>query len=245
MIKQLILGFAILLVSLSLQAQQTIRFTAEDGVEVTADHYVISTQKPYLILLHQAGSSRGEYREIAPKLANLGFNCLSIDLRVGGEINFVKNQTAIDAVSKGKPVSMADAQKDIRAAIEFVAARSQQPIILLGSSYSASLGLMEATQNFKVKAVVAFSPTELSNENLMSVKDSIQNIYVPILALSTKLEYSEMNNLLRDVRKKHLTLFKPSLGEGAHGAQALWVSNPNHKEYWMVLTQFFSQLNLK
>lgn len=244
MIKQLTLGFALLLGSLSPRAQQTIRFTAEDGIEVTADHYVISTQKPYLILLHQAGSSRGEYREIAPKLANLGFNCLSIDLRVGDEVNFVKNQTAIDAASKGKSVSMIDAQKDIRAAIKFVAARSQQPIILLGSSYSASLGLIEATQNFKVKAVVAFSPIELSNENL-SVKDSIHNIYVPILALSTKFEYPEMSDLLRDVRKKHLTLFKPSLGEGAQGAQALWTSNPNHKEYWMVLTQFFSQLNLK
>ncbi|MDD2196405.1 MAG: dienelactone hydrolase family protein [Bacteroidales bacterium] len=244
MIKQLTLGLALLLVSLGLQAQQTIRFTAEDGVEVTADHYVISTQKPYLILLHQAGSSRGEYREIAPKLANLGFNCLSIDLRVGDEINFVKNQTAIDAISKGKSVSMVDARKDIKAAIEFVAARSQLPIILLGSSYSASLGLMEATRNFKVKAVVAFSPMEFSDQDL-SVKDSIHNIYVPILALSTKLEYPEMSNLLRDVRKKHLTLFKPSLGEGAHGAQTLWASNPNHKEYWMVLTQFFSQLNLK
>lgn len=244
MIKQLTLGFALLLGGLSPQAQQTIRFTADDGVEVTADHYVISTQKPYLILLHQAGSSRGEYREIAPKLANLGFNCLSIDLRVGDEINFVKNQTAMDAESKGKPVSMVDAQKDLRAAIEFVAARSQQPIILLGSSYSASLGLIEATHNFKVKAVVAFSPTEFFNTSL-SVKDSIHNIYVPILALSTKFEYPEMSNLLLDVRKKHLTLFKPSMGEGAHGAQALWASNPNHKEYWMVLTQFFSQLNLK
>ncbi|HCX98816.1 MAG TPA: hypothetical protein DG754_01640 [Bacteroidales bacterium] len=243
MIKQLTLGLTLLLLSLGSQAQQTIRFAAEDGVEVTADHYVISTQKPYLILLHQAGSSRGEYREIAPKLANLGFNCLSIDLRFGDEINFIKNQTAIDAVAKGKPLSMVDAQKDIKAAIEFVAARSQQPIILLGSSYSASLGLMEATHNFKVKAVVAFSPVEFSNE--LSVKDSIHNIYVPILALSTKLEYREMSNLLRDVRKNHLILFKPSLGEGAHGAQTLWASNPNHKEYWMVLTQFFSQLNLK
>jgi dienelactone hydrolase len=241
--KYLTFAFA-LLFGLSLKAQQTVRFTAADGVEVTADHYVISTQKPYLILLHQEGFSRGEYREIAPKLANLGFNCLSIDLRMGDESNFVKNQTVIDAQSKAMPVSMFYVQKDIQAAIDFVAARSQQPIILVGSSYSASLALIEATKNFKVKAVVAFSPKEFLNENL-SVNDSINNIYVPILALSTRLEYSEMSELLRDVRKKHLTLFKPSRGEGAHGAQALWASNPNSKEYWMVLTQFFSQLNFK
>ncbi|MDD4384942.1 MAG: alpha/beta fold hydrolase [Bacteroidales bacterium] len=240
--KYLTFGFA-LLFGLNLKAQQTVRFTAADGVEITADHYVISTQKPYLILLHQEGLSRGEYREIAPKLANLGFNCLSIDLRMGDESKFVKNQTFIDAQSKAIPVSMVDVQKDIQAAIDFVAARSQQPIILIGSSYSASLALIEATKNFKVKAVVAFSPKEFLNENL-SVKDSINNIYVPILALSTRLEYSEMSELLRDVRKKHLTLFKPSQGEGAHGVQALWASNPNSKEYWMVLTQFFSQLKL-
>jgi len=233
-----------LVLFINLNAQQTVRFTSEDGVEVIADHYVISTRNPYIILLHKAESSRGEFREIAPKLANLGFNCLAVDLRCGNESAFVKNLTYLDAETKSKSISMLDAQKDIQAAIDFVASRSQKPIILLGSSFSASLALIEATSNFKVKAVVAFSPGEYFNDSL-NVRQSIHNIYVPILGLSTKMEYSDMSTLLGDVRKKHLTLFRPSNGEGRHGAEALWESNPNHKEYWMVLTQFFSQLDFK
>ncbi len=238
------LFFVILFYGFASMAQQTVRFIAEDGVEVTADHYVISTQKPYLILLHREGSSRGEYREIAPKLANLGFNCLAVDLRVGNEEAFIKNQTHLDAKVKDLPISILHTQQDIKAAIHFVAQRTSEPILLMGSSYSASLGLIEATHNFKVKGVVAFSPSELPGSGI-EVKEAIQNVYVPILALGTKMEYTEMAQLLDQVKKRHLTLFKPTRGEGAHGAPALWESNPNHKEYWMVLTQFFSLLQIK
>lgn len=230
--------------SVALWAQQTVNFIAEDGVVVTADQYVISTQKPYIILLHQEGSSRGEYREIAPKLANLGFNCLAIDLRMGDEINFIKNLTALDAETKSKPISIEKSRQDLRAAIDYVASKSSQPIIVMGSSFSASLAIMEATHNFKIKAVVACSPISLPQHEI-DVTASIAKVYVPILATGTKLEYAPMKELLSSVSQKHLTLFRPSQGEGAHGAQSFWEENPNHGEYWMMLSQFFSQLKLK
>jgi dienelactone hydrolase len=227
-----------------LWGQQTITFTATDGVTVTADHYVVSTQKPYLLLLHQAGYSRGEYRETAPKLANLGFNCLAIDLRSGGEVNFVKNQTAIDATTKGLSTQYTDAMADIQAALSYISSRSTKPIIVIGSSYSASLALVCATDNFRIKAVVAFSPGEYFGDKL-NVKAATQNLYVPVLAMSTALEYEDMAKMLDHLNPKHLNLFKPSNGEGIHGSRALWDRNPTSEQYWMVLTQFFSQLNLK
>lgn len=233
-----------MLIALNALSQQTVTFSAVDGVTVTADHYVVSTQKPYLILLHQAGYSRGEYREIAPKLANLGFNCLAVDLRSGNEANFVKNRTAADAQAQGKGTGYLDTRADIAAAIDFVASRTNQPIILVGSSYSASLALVEATENFKVKAVIAFSPGEYFGDDF-SVKKETQKIYVPVLALSTRMEYPAMREMLSHVRRKHLNLYQPSMGEGVHGSRALWENNPNHQEYWMALTQFFSQLKLK
>jgi dienelactone hydrolase len=236
--------FLILMLNTLLYGQQTVTFTAEDGVTVTADHYVLSTQKPYLILLHQAGYSRGEYRETAPKLANLGFNCLAVDLRSGLEVNFIKNQTVVDAEAKGFTTNYVDALMDIRAAINYVAARSKKPIILVGSSYSASLALIEATKNFKIKAIIAFSPGEYFSDSI-SVKKQTHNLFIPILALSSKLEYTEMDKMLCHIPKKFLTTFHPSLGEGVHGSRAIWERNPNHEEYWMALTQFFSQLNLK
>jgi len=41
-----------------------------DGLKITADLYMKSSDKaqPFIVLCHQAGWSRGEYREIAPKL---------------------------------------------------------------------------------------------------------------------------------------------------------------------------------
>ena len=222
------------------KAQQTVTFPSLDEVTITADKYVVSTQKPYLILLHQAGYSRGEYRETAPKLANLGFNCLAVDLRSGNEVNFIKNQTAKDAKEKGKPNQYLDAQKDITAAINYVASISKKPIILIGSSYSASLALVEATNNFKVKALVVFSPGEYFNEEL-NVKKATSMLYVPVLATCSRMEFEPMKEMLDHLKPNHLTLFKPSK-EGVHGSRALWESNPNHEEYWMALTQFFSQL---
>lgn len=222
------------------KAQQTVTFPSLDEVTITADKYVVSTQKPYLILLHQAGYSRGEYRETAPKLANLGFNCLAVDLRSGNEVNFVKNQTAKDAAQKGKPNGYLDAQQDITAAINYVAGISKKPIILVGSSYSASLALVEATKNFKVKALVVFSPGEYFNEEI-NIKKATSMLYVPVLATSSRMEFQPMKKMLDHLKPNHLTLFKPSK-EGAHGSRALWESNPNHEDYWMALTQFFSQL---
>jgi dienelactone hydrolase len=190
----------------SLYAQQTVTFTSSDGVSVTADHYVTSTQNPYLILLHQAGYSRGEYRETAPKLANLGFNCLAVDLRSGNEVNFVKNRTAQDARDKNKGTAYLDARGDIKAAIDFVAARSNKPIILVGSSYSASLALVEATENFKIKAVVVFSPGEYFGDDF-NIKAATKQLHVPVLALSSKLEYPEMQLMLDHLKKKALKPF--------------------------------------
>jgi dienelactone hydrolase len=224
--------------------QQTVTFQSTDGVEVTADLYVSSTQNPYIILLHQAGYSRGEYREIAPKLVNIGFNCLAVDLRSGNEVNFIKNQTHIDAKSKNLPTKYIDSRPDIKAAINYIASRTNKPIVLLGSSYSAALALIEATDNFKVKAVVVFSPGEYF-ENPKLIKESTQKLFVPVLALSSKPEFAEMEALLNHIPKKHLSLFAPSKGQGVHGAKALWDNSNSSGEYWMAITQFFSQLKIK
>gem|GEM_PF-5977157 len=63
---------------------QSISFKSADGILITADSYVPhTTTSPLILLFHQAGSSRGEYNEIAPRLNELGFNCIAVDLRSG------------------------------------------------------------------------------------------------------------------------------------------------------------------
>jgi alpha-beta hydrolase superfamily lysophospholipase len=62
-----------------------ISFAASDRVQVLADYYSAGSKaKPLILLFHQAGSNRGEYATIGPRLAALGFNALAIDQRSGG-----------------------------------------------------------------------------------------------------------------------------------------------------------------
>ena len=68
--------------------KKKVTFTAEDGLEITADLYVEKEEYPYILLFHQAESSRGEYNETAIKLAKLRYNCLAVDLRSGNNSNY-------------------------------------------------------------------------------------------------------------------------------------------------------------
>jgi len=222
-------------------AQEKVTFQSSDGLTITADNYVSSTQNPYIILLHQAGYSRGEYREIAPKLIKLGYNCLAVDLRSGKEVNFIENETASLAKENNLPCSYLDALPEIHAAIAFVKQRSTKPIVLWGSSYSASLSLMVAPEELKVGALVVFSPGEYFNTDDF-VRSKISKISIPVLALSSKSENPDLVKLLSVVKKPLVTIFKPSKGEGKHGSSALWSSNPTNQEYWMAVTMFFSKL---
>lgn len=221
-------------------AQQTVTFEAKDGLTITADLYVSSTQNPYIILLHQAGYSRGEYREIAPKLVNLGYNCLAIDQRSGDEVNYIKNETAARAKEKNLPTNYLDALPDVYAAIDYVKSKSDKLIVLWGSSYSASLSLITAPEKLKVSALIVFSPGEYFEPSNF-IQSKISKISVPVLALSSKSENPELVKLLSVVPKQLVTIFKPS-DEGKHGSKALWESNKSNKEYWMAVTMFFSKL---
>lgn len=239
--RKFIIGLIFSSMILSSFAQQTITFNSRDGLPITADLYVSSTQNPYIILLHQAGYSRGEYHEIAPKLVNLGYNCMAIDQRSGNEVNFIKNETAAKAKEKNLPANYLDALPDVHAAIDYIKQKTNKPIVLWGSSYSASLSLLVASQELKIGALVVFSPGEYFEPSNF-IKSKIAKISVPVLALSSKSENPELVDLLSVVPKSLVTIFKPTSDEGKHGSKALWESNQSNKEYWMAVTMFFSKL---
>ena len=96
---------------------ETITFKASDGISVTADLYMAhKASAPFIILYHQAGYSRGEYRSIAPKLNEMGFNCLAVDQRSGDQVNGVINETHKEAVAMQLPTEYLDAIPDMEAA---------------------------------------------------------------------------------------------------------------------------------
>ena len=99
---------------------QTIKFSSIDGLQLTADLYMPHDKSaPIIVLFHQARWSRGEYLEIAPKLNMLGFNCMAVDLRSGGVVNRVKNESFNKAQQEMKPTTYVSAYIDIDAAISY------------------------------------------------------------------------------------------------------------------------------
>tara|TARA_R110002073_G_scaffold72537_1_gene177650 strand:+ start:680353 stop:681093 length:741 start_codon:yes stop_codon:yes gene_type:complete len=214
----------------------TLTFYAQDSVIITADTYYIKDVKPTVLLCHQAGFSRGEYIETAKKLNALGFSCMAIDQRSGKEVNGIVNQTALDAINKSKNVGYSGAKKDVVAAINYLyTLNGGQPIILVGSSYSASLALWIASENKKVKAVAAFSPGEyLTNLNLAA---TIKTINIPAFVTSSKREIGPVEKLLRFVDPKYYTHYKP-IEKGIHGSRALWTTTNGYAGYWNAFEQF-------
>lgn len=220
-------------------AQKKITFPSLDGLTITADLYINNDTLPYMILCHQAGYSRGEYKETAITFTQFGFNCLAIDARSGDSINGVKNETAALAKKLNKPTTYLDAEQDIIAAINYIYKKSHKKVILVGSSYSASLVLKIGTTNDKVRAVLAFSPGEYFGDKL-NLKEAVKTYNKPLFVTSSYDEYKTVFYMLKEVPSKQEMQFVPSKG-GKHGSKALWDDNPNHAEYWMGLTKFMKQ----
>ena len=233
--------FITLIVTFSISAQpevdtNTITFYAQDSVIITADTYFLEDVKPTVLLCHQAGYSRGEYLKTAKKLNALGFSCMAIDQRSGKGVNGIVNQTAVDAISKQRNVGYAGAKQDVEAAIDYLyAINGNQPIILVGSSYSASLALWIASKNKKVKTVAAFSPGEyLTGKNLAEI---IKPLNIPTFVTSSKREVIPVKKLLRYVKTKHLTHYTPE-EKGIHGSRAIWETTDGYQGYWNAFKQF-------
>jgi len=213
----------------------TISFPSRDGILITGTLAIANDHAPFLILCHQAKASRGEYKQILPKLTSMGYNCLAIDQRSGEMMDSIKNGTAQKAIDAKKPTGYMDAEQDILAAIDYLEPRFHIKPILVGSSYSASLALKIAKENNNVSAVAAFSPGEYLEG--YTVANNIGGLDKPVFAASTKEEAASVSALLAQVPQQTKTIFTPS-GEGVHGARALWPSSPNSSEYWQAFSNW-------
>ena len=212
----------------------TIEFPSLDGIGITADLYKRDDSSRWIVLCHQSRSSRGEFREIAPRLCALGFNCLALDQRSGEEMNGVTNETVGRALERGKGVTYFDAEQDIRAAVRYAVAQSKHPIILLGSSYSASLAFKIAKNEQGIAAIAAFSPGEYFGENYSLARD-VASIRLPIFLASAKDEPRSAANTIAGVPDSLKTQFIPHC-QGDHGAKALLADDADAEEYWKALT---------
>jgi len=220
---------------------KTITFPSKDGLTITADLYTTVKSKDFIVLCHQAGFSRGEYINTAPILQTMGYSALAIDQRSGNKVNGIINETHAEAKREGLATSYLDAKQDIEAAIDYAyKLNHNKPIILVGSSYSASLVLLIATTNNRVKAVAAFSPGEYLHG--INLAESIKDLNKPCFVTSAKSEINQTAKVVRFVNKKYITQFKPNV-TGIHGSKALWSTNSGHEVYWKAFKSFLKTIN--
>lgn len=219
---------------------ETLQFKSKDGLLITADWYAVKPSQNLILLCHRSHCNRGEYRETAPKLTTLGFSCLAIDQRSGMKVFGVVNETSARAKQQGLATGYLDAQQDIEAAVHYAyELNGNKPIIILGSSYSASLALLVSPATDKIKAVVVFSPGEyLKGVNLA---EAIKSLAKPIFATAARQEIGATRNVLRLINSQHLTVFKPEV-DGFHGSKTLWESVAGHETFWHSLEQFLSKV---
>lgn len=227
-----------------MSASKTISFESSDGLLITADRYTPHTANttPLILLFHQAGSSRGEYNEIAPRLNELGFNCIAVDLRSGEYSRDKDNETAIRAGKAGLATRYSDALPDVIAALKYARKHyANSQIIAWGSSYSAALVLKVAGDYPDlIDGVLAFSPGEYFahlGKTKTWIRDSAANIRSPSFITSAKSEANDWAAIYSVINPKNRHGFLPNTA-GKHGSKALWKRYDDSPAYWQAVTKF-------
>jgi dienelactone hydrolase len=222
---------------------KTIDFSASDSVTIRADLYMpYPDSAPFILLFHQAGWSRGEYREIAPHLNQLGFNCMAIDQRSGGEVNNVFNETFRQANLKKKATTYLDAITDLESAIAYSRAHfAKGDLLLWGSSYSAALALKIAGENpAEFSGVLAFAPGEYFQRLGKSdtfITESAKKITCPVFVTSAREEADRWKAIYAAIPAAVKQNFIPAT-EGNHGSRALWKKFSDSPAYWKAVEKF-------
>ena len=240
----LLLGLLLMIQFIDAQQKEftgkTIEFQSRDGVKIIADMYMAhKSEAPFIILFHQARYSRGEYREIAPKLNDLGFNCMAVDQRSGKVVNGVVNQTHLEAVKMNKATEYVDAIPDLEAAFDYVKNEIKpDKIIIWGSSYSSALMFYLGSVHSKdVDGILAFSPGEYFKIDGSGISSYAAQVDCPVFITSSGKEHKQWKGIFDSLSGEKFS-FLPSEEEGRHGSKALWADNSNHKKYWKAVKIF-------
>ena len=218
------------------QTQRRVMFPSKDGLTMTADMYETKTEDPFIVLFHMAKSSRGEYKEIAQRFNKLELNAMAADLRCGREDKFIPNETNALAVRMGLDTKYLDAEQDMETAINNAYHIAKRPVIVMGSSYSASLALKLAKGNPKVKAVIAMSPGQYFG-NKLDMAEVCKDFDKPVFMSCSAKERKYVQELSALMDKSKTVFFAPTEG-GDHGSRSLEPDCEENTIYWIQLINF-------
>lgn len=219
-----------------------VSFKSLDGLLIAGSLYEIDAKSPVILLCHQAGYNKYEYADIAPRLNEMGYNCLAIDQRSGGTFADRKNETFEKATAKGLSTDYVDAEQDMIAALNYLSKKYKQDVILWGSSYSSALAL-HIGNNKKVKAVISFSPGDYFGEQKENLVEVLPALKKPFFVTSSKEESLRLKESMEEVKESDSQVQFIPESEGFHGSRALWVGQEGSNEYWTALKAFLSTVN--
>ncbi len=218
-----------------------VTFLSSDSLTITADHYYSKKTYPYILLFHTENSSRGEYDSIAGRFARMHYNCLAVDLRSGSSFGYVENETAKMARENGFNTLLAHSARDVDAAIDYAFRISGREMVLLGSSSSASLCLLEGIDNPKVRALMAFSPGEFFRPE-KDIGQVASQISKPVFVTGSSDETVYLQEMFAHTDAKYLNLFIPSGNVNQRGSELLTPQNPDRDQYWLAVLIFVKSL---
>jgi dienelactone hydrolase len=207
-----------------------IELTASDKVRVTADAYRATKPRGCILMVHQSGSSRGEFRTIAPALVKMGFTVLAIDGRWGRRDywNAVWNETArrygtIEVMDRKDTEAMKKivSTNDILAGADWLTANGCRSIVVWGSSIHANAVLqLAASGSDRVSAVVAFSPGDYRGRYAEGEMHAIaERVRVPTFIAIAADEEDVASPVFTGVAPERLTLYRST---GRHGSAILF-----------------------
>lgn len=214
-------------------------FKSKDGLELTADFYGDGRpDRPFILLCHQARYSRGEYKDIAPRLVRAGFQCLALDARSGKAVNGITNESAARAQKEGKATGYMDARQDIEAAIGWIRAQGfTGKLTLWGSSYSSSLALLIGAANNEVGCVLSFSPGDYFKPR-GSVTAACKKLDKPVLIVAPERERRQSEPLYKALATTiKLYYCHP---QNLHGSKTLFQA-PNQEASWRIVLGFLDE----
>ena len=223
-------------------APQAVWLTAADDVAVRGDFYGLDNDEektaPVVLLFHQAGSNRGEYAQIAPRLNALGLHALAIDQRSGAQRWGVENETV---GRLGKSTAYIDALPDLEAALAWKAASGfKGRTIVWGSSYSAALVFLLTAKHDTIDGVLSFSPGEYLGTRSDEVQRAAKQIAPPTLILAPTGEREQSEAVLEAIPGTQKKLIVPE--QAVHGSSMLITSrNPGAAEIWPSVEAFLKQ----
>ncbi len=236
--------FVSILFSTTLSSQdenfKTVTVTGKDSIALTADVYSIGNKAaPTILLFHQYKSSRGEYREIAPILNDMGFNAIAFDTRSGGPDpwNNVENiTTKTYARARRDYLSV---YPELETALDFAVKEGYNgKIIVWGSSFSASLVLKLAAEHpDKIAGVLSFSPGEYmkNNEGIVS-KWAGEIKEIPVFISCGANENDNVKPIYEELRTEDKVFYLPAVGK--HGSSILVDDSRNWKQVKEFLKKF-------